>query len=90
MGSTGLVKAGIADTVRDFGAGVILPKRLLAAALAGGGEGDFNHLLRDNYESSSFSPVVGGNDVELKTLSDIFQLSVADFVGARQEPGESG
>jgi hypothetical protein len=63
-----------------FGAGVILPKRLLAAALTNGGEGNFNHLLRDNYESSSFSPVVGGNDVELKTLSDIFQLSVADFV----------
>jgi hypothetical protein len=63
-----------------FGAGVILPKRLLAAALANGGEGNFNHLLRDNYESSSFSPVVGGNDVELKTLSDIFRLSVADFV----------
>lgn len=63
-----------------FGAGVILPKRLLAAALTNGGGADFNHLLRDNYESAAYSPVVGGNDVELKQLADIFRLSVADFV----------
>jgi len=36
--------------------------------VASGGETGFNHLLRDNYESSSFSPVIGGHDVELQTL----------------------
>jgi len=65
---------------KGFGAGVILPKRLLAAALANGAGADFNHLLRDNYESQAFSPVIGGNDVELRQLADIFKVSVADFV----------
>ena len=63
-----------------LGAGVILPKRLLAAALAHGGTADFNHLLRDNYESAAYSPVVGGNDIELQQLADIFRLSVDDFI----------
>src|ERR1700749_5264708 len=44
-----------------FGAGVILANRLPAAALASGNTTDFNHLLRDNSESPSFSPVIGGN-----------------------------
>jgi hypothetical protein len=65
---------------KGFGAGVILPKRLLAAALANGGSADFNHLLRDNYESQAFSPVIGGNDVELQQLADIFKVSVGDFI----------
>jgi hypothetical protein len=65
---------------KGFGAGVILPKRLLAAALANGGSADFNHLLRDNYESQAFSPVIGGNDVELQQLADIFKVSVDDFI----------
>ena len=65
---------------RGLGAGVILPKRLLAAALANGAGADFNHLLQDNYESQAFSPVIGGNDVELKQLADIFKVSVSDFI----------
>jgi hypothetical protein len=65
---------------QGLGAGVILPKRLLAAALASGGTADFNHLLRDNYESTAFSPVIGGNDVDLQQLADIFKLSVSDFI----------
>jgi hypothetical protein len=65
---------------KGFGAGVILPKRLLAAALANGAGADFNHLLQDNYESQAFSPVIGGNDVELQQLADIFKVSVGDFI----------
>ncbi len=65
---------------KGLGAGVILPKRLLAAALANGSGADFNHLLQDNYESQAFSPVIGGNDVELNQLADIFKVSVDDFV----------
>src|SRR5262249_12878008 len=34
-----------------LGAGVILPKRLLAAALRPGEENSYDRLLRDNYES---------------------------------------
>lgn len=62
-----------------LGAGVILPKRLLAAALQTGSRTDYDHLLRDNYESSLHSPVIGGNDVELHQLAGILKLSVDDF-----------
>src|SRR6266436_6553210 len=44
-----------------FGAGVILPKHLLSAALAGG-HSDYEHLLRDNYETSPYhAPELGGS-----------------------------
>jgi hypothetical protein len=36
-------------------------------------------LLRDNYESTQYSPVVGGNDLEMKQIADILKLSVDDF-----------
>jgi hypothetical protein len=62
-----------------LGAGVILPKRLLAAALPSG-RGGYDHLLRDNYESTQYSPVIGGNDLEMRQLSEILKLSVNDFV----------
>ena len=62
-----------------LGAGVILPKRLLAAALPTGNKTNYDHLLRDNYESALYSPVVGGNDTELHQLADILKLSVDDF-----------
>ncbi len=64
---------------QGLGAGVILPKRLLAAALPGGGKTNYDHLLRDNYESALYSPVVGGNDIEMHQLADILKLSVDDF-----------
>jgi hypothetical protein len=38
-----------------FGARVILPKRLLAAATSRGNN-DYQHLLRDNYETPYFTP----------------------------------
>jgi hypothetical protein len=59
---------------------VILPKRLLAAALTAGNAAAFEHLLRDNYESSTFSPVVGGKDIEVSQLAGILKLSVAEFI----------
>ena len=62
-----------------LGAGVILPKRLLAAALPAGGNANYDHLLRDNYESALYSPVVGGHDIEMHQLADILKLSVDDF-----------
>ncbi len=62
-----------------LGAGVILPKRLLAAALPTGSRTNYDHLLRDNYESAMYSPVVGGNDIEMHQLADILKFSVNDF-----------
>jgi hypothetical protein len=60
-----------------YGAEVVLPKRLLAAALPN--PAGLDHLLRDNYESAQFNPVVGGNSLDMARLSEILKLSVSDF-----------
>src|ERR1700733_10333700 len=59
------------------GARVILPKHLLTAATAGGA--DYNHLLRDNYETPFYTPELGGNEFELQQLGNLLKLSVDDF-----------
>jgi len=59
------------------GARVILPKHLLRAANAGGQ--DYEHLLRDNYETPLYAPQLSGNDFELEQLSRMLRLSVDDF-----------
>jgi hypothetical protein len=63
----------------EFGAGVILPKRLLKAALSNGGESTFAHLLRDNYEDVVYAPESSGSELELQKIDQILNLSVADF-----------
>jgi hypothetical protein len=60
-----------------FGAGVILPKHLLTAATSGGA--DYEHLLRDNYETPFYTPELGGREFELKQLQMLLKLSVDDF-----------
>lgn len=63
-----------------LGAGVILPKRLLAAALAShGGGGQYDYLLRDNYETPLYTPEIGGNGVDLRQMVELLNLSVTDF-----------
>lgn len=61
------------------GAGVILPKRLLAAALSSGGQTDYEHLLRDNYETPLYTPELRGSEIELRQMAEILKLSVDDF-----------
>jgi len=61
-----------------FGARVILPKRLLSAATSQGAR-DYQHLLRDNYETPYFTPELVGNEFELQQLETILKLSVDDF-----------
>ncbi len=63
---------------KGLGAGVILPKRLLAAALSGE-NAKYEHLLRDNYESPLYAPEIAGNDLQLHQVSDLLKLSVSDF-----------
>ena len=67
---------------RSYGAGlgarVILPKHLLSAALSGG-HADYEHLLRDNYETPYFTPELAGGEFELQQLEDLLKLSVTDF-----------
>jgi hypothetical protein len=67
-----------------FGARVILPKRLLSAATSGSSH-DFQHLLRDNYETPYFTPELAGNEFELEQLEMILQLSVDDFKSHAQK-----
>ncbi len=61
-----------------MGARVILPKHLLTAALSGG-HSDYQHLLRDNYETPFYAPELAGSEVELEQLDKILNLSVEDF-----------
>ena len=63
-----------------MGAGVILPKRLLSAALAAGADGErYQHLLRDNYETPLFAPTLAGRQIELNQMAEVLKLSVDDF-----------
>jgi hypothetical protein len=59
------------------GARVILPKHLLTAATSG--SSDFEHLLRDNYETPLYAPQLSGNDFALEQLGMMLKLSVDDF-----------
>jgi len=67
---------------RSYGAGlgaqVILPKHLLTAATSGRAN-DFEHLLRDNYETPFYSPELAGREFQLQQLEMILKLSVNDF-----------
>ena len=61
-----------------LGARVILPKHLLTAAMSGS-KPDYQHLLRDNYETPFYMPELAGNDFELQQLEVLLKLSVDDF-----------
>lgn len=61
-----------------LGAGVILPKHLLTAATSRGSS-DYEHLLRDNYETPLYTPQLGGSEFELQQLERMLKLSVDDF-----------
>jgi len=61
-----------------LGAGVILPKHLLASSMTSGVSG-FDHLLRDSYEAPFYTPELAGNQVEMQRLEDLLKLSMDDF-----------
>jgi hypothetical protein len=60
-----------------LGARVILPKHLLQAAMPA--SGDYQHLLRDNYETPFYTPELAGKEFELEQLETILKLSIDDF-----------
>lgn len=66
-----------------LGARVILPKHLLTAATSSR-SGDYQHLLRDNYETPFFAPELAGSEFELQQLEMILKLSVDDFKSRAQ------
>src|SRR5438105_6711206 len=57
-----------------LGARVILPKHLLTAATSGGGP-DYEHLLRDNYETPFHTPELAGSEFELQQ----FKFAASEF-----------
>ena len=61
-----------------LGARVILPKHLLKAATSSNG-GDYEHLLRDNYETPYYTPELLNNEFELQQMEMILKLSADDF-----------
>jgi hypothetical protein len=73
-------ESGHRSYANGLGAGVILPKRLLAAALSSSGKGEYEHLLRDNYETPLYAPQVSGPQIELHRMAEILKLSVTDFL----------
>jgi hypothetical protein len=80
--SNGFNRIGESD-YRSYGQGlgarVILPKHLLSAA-ASGAAADYNHLLRDNYETPLYAPRLEGGEFELQQMEKILKLSVDDFM----------
>jgi hypothetical protein len=62
----------------NFGAGVILPKHLLAAATSGSNP-DYTDLLRDNYETPFSTPDLSGSEFHLNQLDRLLKLSVSEF-----------
>src|ERR1700731_4863346 len=54
---------------QGLGAGVILPKRLLTAALSSGNSRDYDHLLIDSYESPVYSETLASDTQELHKLA---------------------
>lgn len=80
--SNGFNRIGGSDA-RSFGpkysAGVILPKRMLAEALAKTPDAQYVHLLQDNYETPLFAPKLEGNETSLHEFAELLKLSAADF-----------
>jgi hypothetical protein len=70
---------------RGFGANVILPKRLLSAALpASASRADFAKLLHDNYERPLQLSDGADRAIDLERLTGVLKVPVAEFLaGAR-------
>ena len=67
---------------RGFGANVILPKRLLSAALPSGSRADFVTLLHDNYERPLQVGDTADRDVDLERLTGTLKVPVAEFLAS--------
>jgi hypothetical protein len=79
--SNGFNRIGESDS-RSYGPGwgarVILPKHLLTGAMSGTTT-NYEHLLRDNYETPLYAPQLAGSEVDLQQLEMVLKLSVDDF-----------
>jgi hypothetical protein len=71
-------ESGFRSYGSGWGAQVVLPKHLLTAAMSGTTT-DYEHLLRDNYETPLYAPQLAGSEFELQQMETILKLSVDDF-----------
>jgi hypothetical protein len=62
-----------------YGAKVILPKQLLAAAMGAKSGVDYEHLLRDNYESPIAAATAPSTQEDLHRTAELLKLSFDDF-----------
>ena len=67
-----------------LGASVILPKHLLTAAMSGRIT-NYEHLLRDNYETPFYAPELGGSEFELGEFAGGFDGSLSKFTRSRSK-----
>ena len=65
---------------QNWGAQVLLPKQLLAAAMGAKSSLDYEHLLRDNYESPTSIHTATSNQEEMHRTADILKLSLDNFL----------
>ncbi len=81
--SNGFNRIGSSDS-RGFGdawgAQVLLPKQLLAAAMGATSSIDYEHLLRDNYESPTSVATAPSTAQQMERTAAILKLSLSDFL----------
>ena len=66
-------------SVRAWGRVWYCPSICWARHMSGSSTTDYEHLLRDNYETPLYTPQLVGGDFELQQLEMILKLSVDDF-----------
>ena len=66
---------------------MVLPKQLLRIALSVGSNLDYEHLLRDNYETPLFAPAIANPRCDLQKTADLLKLSVDDFMAHARSLG---
>jgi hypothetical protein len=64
----------------EFGAGVILPKQLLQAAVPGRATDGFDRLLRDTYEEPHALGAQATGEADLRQMEEILRFSRDEFV----------
>jgi hypothetical protein len=64
----------------EFGAGVILPKQLLQAAVPERATDGFDRLLRDTYEEPHTTSAQATGEADLRQMEDILRFSRDEFV----------
>ncbi len=88
-GSIALAEAAGAGYGPEFGAEVVLPKQLLAASMSADSNVDYEHLLRDNYETPLFAPPIDRTGCEPAPDGRALEAVAGGLSVARAQPDQS-